>query len=66
MFNGLVEKKLLFKVETRSVSTAKYYGTFCVKRICDDATILSMFNLVGADLTPAKVEGKRFVPYLLF
>ena len=63
MFNGLVEKKLLFKIVRRSVSTAKYYGTYHVKRICYDATILSMFNLVSADLTSTKVEGKRFVHY---
>ena len=47
---------MLLKIETKSVSPERYYGTFRMKRICDDTTILSMFNLDSADLTPTKVK----------
>ena len=56
LFNELVEKKMLLKIETKSVSPERYCGTFHMKRICDDTTILSMFNLDSADLTPTKVK----------
>ncbi|KAL4371270.1 hypothetical protein AHAS_Ahas06G0149000 [Arachis hypogaea] len=32
-------------IDTKSVGADKYFGTFCVRRVCDDATIIAMFEL---------------------
>ncbi|MED6138635.1 hypothetical protein PIB30_119245 [Stylosanthes scabra] len=42
-FKVLVGKKLLLKVDTKCVSADKYFGTFRVKRVCDDPAIIAMF-----------------------
>ncbi|MED6110357.1 hypothetical protein PIB30_042003 [Stylosanthes scabra] len=46
---NLLEKKLLLKVDTKPVGVDKYFGTFRVRRICDDATIIAMFELPNYD-----------------
>ncbi|QHN82521.1 Replication protein A 70 kDa DNA-binding subunit B [Arachis hypogaea] len=45
MFQQLLGKKLVLKIDTKSVGTDKYFGTFRVRRVCDDAAIISMFEL---------------------
>ncbi|XP_057740025.1 replication protein A 70 kDa DNA-binding subunit C-like [Arachis stenosperma] len=49
IFQGLIEKKLLLKVDTKGVPHDTFYGTFRVRRICDDPTIITMFKLPNYD-----------------
>ncbi|XP_057739571.1 uncharacterized protein LOC130956541 isoform X2 [Arachis stenosperma] len=49
IFQGLIGKKLLLKVDTKGVPHDTFYGTFRVRRICDDATIITMFELPNYD-----------------
>ncbi|XLT73205.1 hypothetical protein HN873_029631 [Arachis hypogaea] len=55
-FKTLEGKKVLLKVDTKSLGIDKYFGTFRVKRICDDPTIISMFELAENEneVTPVK------------
>ncbi|RYQ83391.1 hypothetical protein Ahy_B10g102058 [Arachis hypogaea] len=59
IFQGLIGKKLLLKVDTKGVPHDTFYGTFRVRRICDDPTIIAMFELPDYDAddesTPKKV-----------
>ncbi|XP_052119033.1 uncharacterized protein LOC127739626 [Arachis duranensis] len=61
MFQQLVGRKLLLKIDTKSVGADKYFGTFHKRRVCDDAAIISMFELPNYDAddecTPLK-DGK--------
>ncbi|QHN95265.1 Replication protein A 70 kDa DNA-binding subunit C [Arachis hypogaea] len=45
IFQELIGKKLLLKVDTKGVPHDTFYGTFRVRRICDDPTIIAMFEL---------------------
>ncbi|RYQ91577.1 hypothetical protein Ahy_B09g097522 [Arachis hypogaea] len=49
IFQGLIGKKLLLKVDTKGVPDDTFYGTFQVRRICDDPTIITMFKLPNYD-----------------
>ncbi|RYR49324.1 hypothetical protein Ahy_A07g035775 [Arachis hypogaea] len=49
IFQGLIGKKLLLKVDTKGIAHDKFYGTFRVRKICDDPTIISMFKLPNYD-----------------
>ncbi|KAL4381449.1 hypothetical protein AHAS_Ahas04G0134600 [Arachis hypogaea] len=49
IFQGLIGKKLLLKVDTKGVPHDTFYSTFRVKRICDDPTIIAMFELLDYD-----------------
>ncbi|XP_072060282.1 replication protein A 70 kDa DNA-binding subunit C-like [Arachis hypogaea] len=49
IFQGLIGKKLLLKVDTKGVPHDTFYGTFRVRRICDDPTIITMFELPNYD-----------------
>ncbi|XP_072093342.1 uncharacterized protein [Arachis hypogaea] len=49
IFQGLIGKKLLLKVDTKGVPHDTFYGTFRVRRICDDPTIIAMFELPNYD-----------------
>ncbi|RYR20269.1 hypothetical protein Ahy_B03g065369 [Arachis hypogaea] len=49
IFQGLIGKKLLLKVDTKGVAHDTFYGTFQVRRICDDPTIIAMFELPDYD-----------------
>nr|XP_029152962.1 uncharacterized protein LOC112791055 isoform X2 [Arachis hypogaea] len=49
IFQGLIGKKLLLKVDTKGVPHDTFYGTFRVTRICDDSTIIAMFELPNYD-----------------
>ncbi|RYQ91616.1 hypothetical protein Ahy_B09g097591 [Arachis hypogaea] len=57
----LLGKKLLLKIDIKSVGADKYFGTFRVRRVYDDAAIISMFELPNYDAdyerTPLK-DGK--------
>ncbi|XLU74061.1 hypothetical protein S245_033114, partial [Arachis hypogaea] len=55
-FKTLEGKKVILKVDTKSLGIDKYFGTFRVKRICDDPTIISMFELAENEneVTPVK------------
>nr|XP_029151874.1 replication protein A 70 kDa DNA-binding subunit C isoform X1 [Arachis hypogaea]XP_029151875.1 replication protein A 70 kDa DNA-binding subunit C isoform X1 [Arachis hypogaea]XP_029151876.1 replication protein A 70 kDa DNA-binding subunit C isoform X1 [Arachis hypogaea] len=58
IFQGLIGKKLLLKVDTKGVPHDTFYGTFRVRRICDDPTIITIFELPNYDaddeFTPKK------------
>ncbi|RYQ93289.1 hypothetical protein Ahy_B09g099556 [Arachis hypogaea] len=49
IFQGIIGKKLLLKVGTNGVPHDTFYGTFRVRRICDDPTIITMFELPNYD-----------------
>ncbi|XP_052115292.1 uncharacterized protein LOC107480592 isoform X4 [Arachis duranensis] len=68
LFQGLIGKKLLLKVDTKGVPHDTFYGTFRVRRICDDPTIIAMFELPDYDAddesTPKKeADLHKSVPY---
>ncbi|XP_016164915.1 uncharacterized protein LOC107607480 [Arachis ipaensis] len=48
ILQGLIGK-LLLKVDTKCVPHDTFYGTFRVRRICDDSTIIAMFELPNYD-----------------
>ncbi|XP_052114345.1 uncharacterized protein LOC107479910 [Arachis duranensis] len=54
IFQEIVGKTMLFKVLSRLVGMEKFKGTYPVRRVCDDAAILGMFELSGSDLSPEK------------
>ncbi|RYQ92219.1 hypothetical protein Ahy_B09g098398 [Arachis hypogaea] len=49
IFQGLIGKKLLLKVDTKGAAHDTFYGTFRVRRICDDPNIIAMFELPNYD-----------------
>ncbi|RYQ84537.1 hypothetical protein Ahy_B10g103942 isoform M [Arachis hypogaea] len=59
MFQEIVGKTMLFKVLSRPVGMEKFKGTYPVRRVCDDAAILGMFELSSSDLISEKAG---FVP----
>ncbi|RYR49188.1 hypothetical protein HN873_060178 [Arachis hypogaea] len=59
IFQEIVGKTMLFKVLSRPVGMEKFKGTYPMRRVCDDAAIVGMFELSGSDLSPKKAE---FVP----
>ncbi|XP_057760341.1 uncharacterized protein LOC130980706 [Arachis stenosperma] len=68
IFQVLIGKKLLLKVDTKGVPHDTFYGTFRVRRICDDSTIIAMFELPDYDAddesTPKKEDDlHKSVPY---
>ncbi|RYR66625.1 hypothetical protein Ahy_A03g012656 [Arachis hypogaea] len=54
IFQEIIGKTMLFKVLSRPVGMEKFKGTYPVRRVCDDAAILGMFELSGSDLSPEK------------
>ncbi|XP_057724047.1 uncharacterized protein LOC130940007 [Arachis stenosperma] len=54
IFQEIVGKTMLFKVLSRPVGMEKFRRTYPVRRVCDDAAILGMFELSGSDLSPEK------------
>ncbi|XP_057757693.1 uncharacterized protein LOC130976781 [Arachis stenosperma] len=54
IFQEIVGKTMLFKVLSSPVGMEKFKGTYTVRRVCDDAAILGMFELSGSDLSPEK------------
>ncbi|XLR26810.1 hypothetical protein S83_054710, partial [Arachis hypogaea] len=48
----------VLKIDTKSVGADKYFRTFRVRIVCDDATIIAMFELpnydADAERTPVK------------
>ncbi|QHN76784.1 Replication factor-A carboxy-terminal domain protein [Arachis hypogaea] len=67
IFQGLIGKKLLLKVDTKGATHDTFYGTFRVRRICDDPNIIAMFELLDYDAddesTPKKEPDlDKFVP----
>ncbi|RYR27590.1 hypothetical protein Ahy_B01g051606 [Arachis hypogaea] len=49
IFQGFTGKKLLLKVDTKRVTHDTFYGTFRIRRICDDPNIIAMFELPDYD-----------------
>ncbi|KAL4286248.1 hypothetical protein AHAS_Ahas19G0067200 [Arachis hypogaea] len=49
IFQGLIGKKLLLKVDTKGAAHDTFYGTFRVRRICDNPNIIAMFELPDYD-----------------
>ncbi|XP_020967577.1 uncharacterized protein LOC107615628 [Arachis ipaensis] len=58
MFQQLLEKKLLLKIDTKSVGAEKYFGTFHVRRVCDDAAIIAMIELPNYDADDERIPVK--------
>ncbi|XP_025670233.1 uncharacterized protein [Arachis hypogaea] len=54
IFEEIVGKTMLFKVLNRPVGMEKFKGTYPVRRVCDDAAIVGMFELSGSDLSSEK------------
>jgi hypothetical protein len=48
-------KRFLFKVEKPTMATGFFNGSYRVKRVCGDHTIIAKFALDGFDYTPTKV-----------
>ncbi|QHO38110.1 Replication factor-A carboxy-terminal domain protein [Arachis hypogaea] len=46
---AIVGEKLLLKIDTKSIGIDKYFRTFRVRKVCDDAAIISMFKLPNYD-----------------
>ncbi|XP_052110151.1 uncharacterized protein LOC107464743 [Arachis duranensis] len=59
IFQEIVGKTMLFKVLNRPVGMEKFIRTYPIRRDCDDAAIVGMFELSSLDLSPEKVG---FVP----
>ncbi|XLT73158.1 hypothetical protein HN873_029584 [Arachis hypogaea] len=59
IFQDIVEKIMMFKVLIWLVGMEKFKGSYLVRRVCDDAAILGMFELSDSDLSPEKAG---FVP----
>ncbi|MED6162992.1 hypothetical protein PIB30_075740 [Stylosanthes scabra] len=59
ILHGLVRKMVLLKVDTKPVGIDKYFGTFRVRRVCDDPLIIGMFKHPNYDaddeLSPKKI-----------
>lgn len=48
-------KRFLFKVDKPVVSSGFFDGSYKVKRVCGDHSIIAKFALDGCDYTPTKV-----------
>lgn len=48
MEEQLVGKELLFKVEKKSNNFFQFDDSYCVKRICDDPSIIEAFKAISA------------------
>ncbi|QHN75844.1 Replication factor-A carboxy-terminal domain protein [Arachis hypogaea] len=59
IFQGLIGKKLLLKVDTKGVRLDKFFGTFRVRRVCDDPTIIAMFELPDYDANDESTPKKE-------
>jgi len=46
---------MLFKVEKSSGPSIFFDGSFRVKRVCDDASMIQPFDSIGVEYTPSKV-----------
>ncbi|XP_052115883.1 uncharacterized protein LOC107484151 [Arachis duranensis] len=61
-------KEVVVKVDTKLVGPDKYFGTFRVRRVCDDSTIVAMFELPNYDAddesTPLKDETFNVTKFL--
>ncbi|XP_072067009.1 uncharacterized protein [Arachis hypogaea] len=55
IFQEIVGKTMLFKVLSRPIGMEKFKGTYPVKRVCDYAAIVGMFELSGSDLSLEKM-----------
>lgn len=64
-FDVWMEKSFLFKVETKGSSNSQFETSFRVRRICDDASILTLFQVDGSALTPKEVVCKFFIQILI-
>jgi hypothetical protein len=51
----LKDTRLLFKVEKMCVSSALFDGSYRVKRVCKDPSIVEAFDVVGDNYIPSKV-----------
>lgn len=51
MEEQLVGKELLFKVEKKSNNFFQFDDSYCVKRICDDPSIIEAFKALSAAQT---------------
>ncbi|XP_057733714.1 uncharacterized protein LOC130948856 [Arachis stenosperma] len=49
IFQALIRKNLLLKVDIKGVGLDKFFGIFRVRRVCDDPTIITMFELSDYD-----------------
>ncbi|KAK7287297.1 hypothetical protein RIF29_00517 [Crotalaria pallida] len=54
--DALVGKKLLFKITKKASRFSTFGDTYRVAGVCDDARIISMYELNGADSSPLKAS----------
>lgn len=54
-FAKLKDKKMLFKVEKYCGPSIFFDGSFRVKRVCDEPSVIQSFDSVGVESTPSKV-----------
>ncbi|XP_072063556.1 uncharacterized protein [Arachis hypogaea] len=54
-FKRELKKMMLFKIFSRPIGMDKFKGTYPVRRVCEDAAIVGIFEFFGSDLSPDKV-----------
>ncbi|RYR31413.1 hypothetical protein S83_036339 [Arachis hypogaea] len=53
-FKRELKKMMLFKIFSRPIGMDKFKGTYPVRRVCEDAAIVGIFEFFGSDLSPDK------------
>jgi hypothetical protein len=61
-FNKLKGRKMLFKVEKCTGASFMFDGSFRVKRVCDQPSVVEAFNSTGVECTPSEV---KLIPFLM-
>jgi len=54
-FAKLKDKKMLFKVEKSFGPNIFFDGSFRVKRVCDEPSVIQSFDSIGVEYNPSKV-----------
>ncbi|QHO20978.1 uncharacterized protein DS421_11g342650 [Arachis hypogaea] len=55
-FKRELKKMMLFKIFSRPIGMDKFKGTYPVRRVCEDAAIVGIFEFFGSDLSPDKTD----------
>jgi hypothetical protein len=53
---------MLFKVEKCTGASFMFDGSFRVKRVCDQPSVVEAFNSIGVECTPSEV---KLIPFLM-
>lgn len=54
LLDSLIDRKMLFKVETKVQQAVQFERSYPMRRVCADEDIIAMFDLSGADFPPTK------------